>query len=78
VTIGVGIFLLALGAILAFAVTDRISGIDLTAVGYILMGAAALGMVLTLVLSNRRRRESPLDPVVEEEYRIEERHRTDE
>lgn len=77
-TIGVGIFLLALGAILAFAVTDRISGIDLTAVGYILMGAAALGMVLSLVLSNnRRRRESPLDPVVEEEYRIEERHRTD-
>ena len=77
-TIGVGIFLLALGAILAFAVTDRISGIDLTAVGYILMGASALGMVLSLVLSNsRRRRATPLDPVVEEEYRIEERHRTD-
>lgn len=77
-TIGVGIFLLALGAILAFAVTDRISGIDLTAVGYILMGAAALGMVLSVILSNsRRRRQSPLDPVVEEEYRIEERHHTD-
>ena len=41
-SIGVGIFLLALGAILAFAVSDRISGIDLTVVGYILMGLFSL------------------------------------
>ncbi|HEY3015807.1 MAG TPA: DUF6458 family protein [Nocardioides sp.] len=54
--IGVGIFLLALGAILSFAVADRLSGVDLTMVGYILMGAGALGIVLTLLISSQRRR----------------------
>jgi hypothetical protein len=39
--IGVAIFLLAVGGVLSFAVSDRISGVDLTAVGYILMGAGA-------------------------------------
>ncbi|ONI73921.1 hypothetical protein BWI15_11005 [Kribbella sp. ALI-6-A] len=53
--IGAGIFLLALGGILAFAVSDRISGVDLTAVGYILMGAGALGLVLAIFLSSRSR-----------------------
>jgi hypothetical protein len=56
--IGAGIFLLALGGVLAFAVTDRISGVDLTMVGYILMGAGALGLVLTLMLNGRRSRGS--------------------
>jgi hypothetical protein len=70
--IGAGIFLLALGGILAFAVSDRISGVDLTAVGYILMGAGALGLVLAIFLSGRsrttravvreERREDPRDP----------------
>lgn len=54
--IGAGIFLLALGGVLAFAVSDRISGVDLTAVGYILMGAGALGLVLVLMLSQRSTR----------------------
>ena len=57
-SIGVGIFLLAVGGILAFGVTDRISGVDLTVVGYILMGAGALGVVLALVITNQRRRTS--------------------
>jgi hypothetical protein len=56
--IGAGIFLLALGGILAFAVSDRISGVDLTAVGYILMGAGALGLVLAIFLSSRSRTTS--------------------
>ena len=53
--IGTSIFLLALGAILAFAVTDAISGVDLTAVGYILMAAGALGLVVSMILTNRAR-----------------------
>jgi hypothetical protein len=53
--IGAGIFLLALGGVLAFAVSDRISGVDLTMVGYILMGAGALGIALVLLLSGRTR-----------------------
>lgn len=54
--IGTSIFLLALGAILAFAVTDAISGVDLTVVGYILMAAGALGLVISMVLMGRARR----------------------
>jgi nitrate/nitrite transporter NarK len=56
--IGAGIFLLAVGGILAFAVSDRISGVDLTMVGYILMGAGALGLVLVLLLNSQRSRSS--------------------
>ena len=45
---GLGVFLLALGLILALAVTDAISGVDLTTVGWILL-IGALGL-LTLGL----------------------------
>ncbi len=55
--IGTSIFLLAVGAILAFAVTDAISGVDLTVVGYILMGAGALGLVISMIVANRAPRE---------------------
>ena len=54
--IGTSIFLLAVGAILAFAVTDAISGVDLTVVGYILMAAGALGLVISMMAMNRARR----------------------
>ena len=56
--IGTSIFLLALGAILAFAVTDAISGVDLTVVGYILMAAGALGLVISMIVSNRAKRST--------------------
>ena len=51
--IGSSVFLLALGAVLAFAVTDRLDGVDLQMVGWVLMGAGALGVVLSLVMQNR-------------------------
>ncbi|MBC7631575.1 DUF6458 family protein [Aeromicrobium sp.] len=57
--IGGSIALLAIGAILSFAVQASISGIDLIAVGYILMVAGALGIVLSLVLDGQRRRDLP-------------------
>lgn len=63
--IGGSIVLIAVGAILSFAVTESISGIDLVVVGYILMGAGALGIILSLVISGqqtgagRRRDELP-------------------
>jgi len=65
--IGAGIFLLAVGGILAFGVTDRISGVDLTVVGYILMGAGALGIALVLLLNGQRTRTSHTT-VVEERH----------
>lgn len=51
--IGASIFLLALGAILAFAVNYSFSGIDINVIGYILMAAGALGLLLTTLLLNR-------------------------
>ncbi len=56
--IGVGVFLAAIGAILAFAVQDNVSDVDLTAVGYILMVAGIVGVLLDLVLFGPRRRNS--------------------
>lgn len=53
--IGTGIFLIVLGAILAFAVQDSWEVLDLTAVGYICLLAGVLAIILTLVLNNQRR-----------------------
>lgn len=52
--IGGGIGLIVVGAILAFAVRDGISGIDLTAIGYICMGGGVLALVIALVLNAQR------------------------
>ncbi|AXT85537.1 hypothetical protein C6I20_10260 [Aeromicrobium sp. A1-2] len=62
--IGGSIVLLALGAILSFAVQDSVSGVDLVTVGYILMAAGALGIVLSLVLNGQRneRRRDEIPP----------------
>ena len=54
--IGVSVFLLAVGAILAFAVTDTLSSVDLTSVGYILTGAGAIGLALAAAAIRRRGR----------------------
>jgi hypothetical protein len=50
VTIGASIFLAAVGAILRYAVDDRIAGIDLAMVGLILIIAGAVGLVAGLAL----------------------------
>jgi len=54
--IGGSIFLLALGAILAFAVHANISGIDINIIGWILMAAGLIGLIITLWYWNSRRR----------------------
>ena len=54
--IGGSIFLLAVGAILAFAVDANISGIDINVVGWILMAAGLIGLIITLYFWNSRRR----------------------
>lgn len=53
--IGAGIFLIALGAILTFAVNWHVSGLDLHAVGWVLMLAGLAGVILFFVFWNRRR-----------------------
>jgi hypothetical protein len=52
VGIGTSIFLIAVGAVLAFAVNVRTSGIDLQTVGVILMLVGILGAILSAIFWN--------------------------
>ncbi|MEN3612752.1 DUF6458 family protein [Plantactinospora sp. ZYX-F-223] len=54
--IGTSIFLIALGAILTFALNVSLGGLDLDVVGWILMAAGVLGLIMTTVIWNNRRR----------------------
>lgn len=51
---GLGIFLILIGAILSFAVQDRISGVDLVMVGYICMGVGVLALLIALLQMSQR------------------------
>jgi membrane-bound ClpP family serine protease len=57
-SIGGGIALFVIGAILTFALNFEIEWIDLDLVGYILMGAGVVVFVIGLVLMSRRRRSA--------------------
>jgi hypothetical protein len=66
-SIGAGIALFAIGAILAFAVNVDVQFINLDMVGYILMAAGLLVFLVGIVLLARRRRSetvtrSAVDP----------------
>lgn len=50
---GTSIFLIALGAILTFAVEADISGLDINVVGIILMIAGAIGVIVSLIWIDR-------------------------
>ena len=52
--IGVSVFLLALGAVLTFAVNASVSGLDINVVGIILMVAGAIGLLMTMLVFGRR------------------------
>lgn len=55
--IGASLILIALGAILKFAVsTNYVAGINLGTVGVILMIVGIIGLLITLVLLSTRRR----------------------
>jgi hypothetical protein len=53
--IGSSIFLIALGAILAFAIQAQVSFVDITLVGYILMAVGVVGLIASLLLAAPRR-----------------------
>ena len=60
--IGTSIFLIAVGAILYFAVNADISGLEISTVGLILMVVGVLGLMISLFLmtqATRRRRGEP-------------------
>lgn len=54
--IGVSIFLIAVGAILAFAVNTTVSGLDINVVGWILMVVGLIGLIMTAFIWGPRRR----------------------
>ena len=65
--IGASVFLLAVGAILAFAVDYSVSGVDINVIGVILMIAGAIGLLFTSLIFGRR------DGVVTEETVVRDR-----
>jgi hypothetical protein len=56
--IGVSVFIMAVGAILAFAVERSVEGLDLDAVGVILMLVGAIGLMTSLVVWGPRTRRT--------------------
>jgi beta-lactamase regulating signal transducer with metallopeptidase domain len=49
--IGTSLFLIAAGAILRYAVSDAISGVNLATVGLILLIVGVLGLVISLFMT---------------------------
>jgi hypothetical protein len=56
VRIGASLILIAIGAILRFAVTAQVNGIHVGTVGVVLMVVGIAGLVISLVLLSSRRR----------------------
>lgn len=54
--IGGSLVLIAIGAILKYAVTTSVSGVSLATVGVVLMVVGLAGLVISLVLANTARR----------------------
>lgn len=54
--IGASVFMIALGAILAFAVDFQLAGLDIKVIGIILMIAGAIGLAVTMLMLGRRDR----------------------
>jgi hypothetical protein len=55
--IGTSLFLIAVGAILYFAVNATISGLEIATVGLILMIIGAIGLVISFIFLSQARRD---------------------
>lgn len=81
--IGASVLLIAIGAILTFALNVQVGFLDLDVVGWVLMAAGVVGLIFTTLIWGPRRRgvvtrETTDDPAVPRstEYRrVEERDR---
>jgi hypothetical protein len=65
---GVSIFLITLGAIFKWAIKVHLSGIDLPALGVILMVVGAASFLLQLVLTNRQPKPQSGDEIFHDEH----------
>jgi hypothetical protein len=84
VGIGASIFLIAIGAIVAFGVDVSVAGLNLYVIGWILMAVGVLGLIMTTLIWGRRRDVFVSAPAEEREVvtrepveyrRVEERRR---
>jgi len=67
--IGTSLFLIAVGAILYFAVDADISGLEVSTIGIILMVVGVIGLLITLfLLSSSRRHPADRTVVRDREY----------
>ncbi|MGE5335947.1 MAG: DUF6458 family protein [Nitrososphaerota archaeon] len=72
-TIGAGIFLIAVGAILYFATNVHIQGVSVDTIGVILMIAGGVGLLIGLfqeIVWSSRRRGVPPEAGVEERREV--------
>lgn len=68
--IGVSIFLIAIGAILTFAVNATVSGLDINVIGVILMIVGVLGLLASMLIFGPRSRGADVveERVVRDRY----------
>ncbi len=59
--IGGSLFLIAIGAILKFAITDQVNGVNLGMIGIILMIVGAIGLVITVSWMSTRKRTDVIE-----------------
>ena len=59
--IGVSIFFIAIGAILVWAVTATVAGVNINVVGIILMVVGAIGLVASMIALGSRDRRATTD-----------------
>ena len=62
--IGTSLFLIAVGAILYFAVNADVSGLEISTVGLILMVVGVIGLLISLFLLSSMRRGAPTERTV--------------
>ena len=69
--IGTSIFLIAIGAVLYFAINADISGLEIQTVGLILMIVGILGLIISLYLMSQASRRGVVEdrPVARERER---------
>ena len=66
--IGSSLLLIAIGAILKFALTKSVSGINLSTVGVVLMLVGIAGLVISLVLASTARRTDVVHHTASRDY----------
>jgi hypothetical protein len=66
--IGLGVFMIVVGAILAFGVKADLNHFDLTTIGFILMGGGVLVILLSLIVFMPRTRRARSTAITTDAY----------